>query len=181
MARIKPLVVEEAPVDIKEAFQKHVTDYPGSRITNMKATLGHAPLAFEVYMQWYPLYEKIKQFLGNRQAYLYSFSISQGSNCPLCSTFFRKIIIENGESPDRLQLSEEEELLLEFGSHIAQHQGRVPDNLYEAIRQKYSTEQVILLVAFAGQMVATNVFNNALEVEIDEYLSPYLPLTQTSH
>ncbi|WP_428667065.1 carboxymuconolactone decarboxylase family protein [Runella sp.] len=181
MARIKPLVVEEAPFDIKEAFQKHVSDYPGSRITNMKATLGHAPLAFEVYMQWYPLYEKIKQFLGNRQAYLYSFSISQGSNCPLCSTFFRKIIIENGESPDRLQLSEEEELLLEFGSQIAQHQGRVPDDLYEAIRQRYSTPQVILLVAFAGQMVATNVFNNALEVEIDEYLSPYLPLTQTSH
>ncbi len=177
MARIKPVAVDDAPADLKAAFHRHVTDYPGSRITNMKATLGHSPLAFEVYMQWYPLYEQIKTFLGNRRAYLFSFSISQGSNCPLCSTFFRKIIIENGESPDQLQLTEEEDLLLEFGSQIAQHQGRVPDALYGSIREKYTPEQIILLVAFAGQMVATNVFNNALDVDIDEYLTPYLPLT----
>jgi hypothetical protein len=29
------------------------------------------------------------------------------------------------------------------------------------------------LTAFGAIMVATNVFNNALEVELDEYLHPY--------
>jgi hypothetical protein len=31
------------------------------------------------------------------------------------------------------------------------------------------------LIAFAGQMIATNVFNNVVETNIDEYLFDYLP------
>jgi hypothetical protein len=31
-------------------------------------------------------------------------------------------------------------------------------------------------------MIATNLFNNVLEVTVDDYLAPYLPLTQpTTH
>lgn len=60
-------------------------------------------------MQWYPLYEHVVQILGPRLAYLYAFSISEASNCPLCSTFFRKIIIDAGEKPEDLQLTPETE------------------------------------------------------------------------
>jgi hypothetical protein len=31
----------------------------------------------------------------------------------------------------------------------------------------------VALTAFGAMMVATNVFNNALEVDLDEYLKPY--------
>ena len=176
MPRIQPVDRQQPPPSIAQAFREHVANY-GGRITNMKATMGHAPLAFEVYMQWYPLYERVKSLLGDRLAYLFAFSVSEGSNCPLCATFFRRIIIDHGERPEALQLTDWEQTVLDFGSHMARHQGRIPEDLYAAVAGRFTDEQVVILVAFAGQMIATNVFNNALEVEIDEYLTPYLPLT----
>lgn len=177
MPRITPLPVFEAPPAVDAAFAAHVTDYPGSRITNMKATLGRSLLAFQVYMYWYPLYEEVKKMVGNRPAYLFAHAVSEGSNCPLCTTFFRRIIIDNGERPEDLHLTDAEQALVDFGSAVAQHKGEVSDELYEPIAERYTDQQVVVLVAFAGQMIATNVFNNVLHVDIDEYLYPYLPLT----
>ncbi len=179
MPRIQPIDRNEPPIDIKEAFEKHIRDYQG-RITNMKATLGHSPLAFEVYMQWYSLYEEVKTILGGRLAYLFAHAISGGSNCPLCTTFFRRIIIENGEKPEDLSLTATEQDVLTFGSEMAQNHGQLPDSIYQRVSQNYTSKEMVILVAFAGQMIATNIFNNALEVEIDEYLAPYLPLKQTA-
>ncbi|GAB2590062.1 carboxymuconolactone decarboxylase family protein [Spirosoma areae] len=173
MPRITPLRPIETPPDVQTAFDEHVAHYAGSRITNMKATLGRSLLSFQVYMQWYPLYEQVKELLGNRLAYLFAHAVSESSNCPLCTTFFRRIIIDNGEHPESLQLTDHEQLLIDFGSEIAQHKGEVTDDLFEHISQHFTDEQLVVLVAFAGQMIATNVFNNVLQVEIDEYLYPY--------
>lgn len=179
MPRINPLAESDASTDLKAAWAKHIDDYPGSRITNMKATLSHSPLAFDVYMQWYPLYQAVIGIVGERAAYLFAHAISEASNCPLCTTFFRKLIIQNGERPEDLQLTDDEQHLLNFGAEVARNQGNVPDELYEPIRQRFSDQAVVILVAFAGQMIATNLFNNVLHVTIDEYLYPYLPLTQS--
>ncbi|MBD2699867.1 hypothetical protein IC229_04420 [Spirosoma sp. BT702] len=178
MPRIKPLPIKEATSDVLAAYDAHITDYPGSRITNMKATLGRSLLSFQIYMQWYPLYEEVKKILGFRLAYLYAHAISEGSNCPLCTTFFRRIIIDNGERPENLQLTEHEQEVVDFGSAIAQHKGEISDELYVPVAERYTEAQLVVLIAFAGQMIATNVFNNVLEVNIDEYLYPYLPLMQ---
>ncbi|AQG79382.1 carboxymuconolactone decarboxylase family protein [Spirosoma montaniterrae] len=177
--RIHPLPETDAPPDLIAAWAKHIADYPGSRITNMKATLSHSPLAFDVYMQWYPLYYEVIKIVGERTAYLFAHAISEASNCPLCTLFFRKIIIENGERPEDLHLSEAEQQLLDFGSEMARNRGEIPDAHYEPVRQRYNPAEVVVLVAFAGQMIATNVFNNALHVAIDGYLAPYYPVTQS--
>ncbi len=179
MPRIHPLPESDASAELRAAWAKHIDDYPGSRITNMKATLSHSPLAFDVYMQWYPLYHAVIGIVGQRSAYLYAYAISEASNCPLCTTFFRKIIIQNGERPEDLQLTDDEQHLLNFGAAIAQNRGEVSDEQYEPIRQRFSDQEVVILVAFAGHMIATNLFNNVLDVTIDDYLYPYLPLTQS--
>ena len=124
----------------------------------MKATLGHSLVAFEVYMEWYKLYNRIKEITGDRMAYLFAYSVSKSSNCPLCTTFFRKIIIDNGEQPENLELTPQEQLLLDFGSSISQHHGKIPDGLFEQVSHLYTTKQLVELIAFAGQMIATNVF-----------------------
>src|SRR5450432_775794 len=108
MPRIAPLSNNDLKAPVQKAFEQHVKEF-NSRITNMKATLGHSLLAFEVYMQWYPLYKSVEKILGTRLAYLYAYSISHSSNCPLCATFFRKIIIDAGESPEKLELSQQEQ------------------------------------------------------------------------
>jgi hypothetical protein len=174
MARIEPIAPENVSPDLQVAFDKHVHDYKAC-ITNMKSTLGHSILAFNIYMQWYPLYEKVKQITGERPACLFAWSVSTSSNCPLCSTFFRKIIIDNGEKPEELVLSDYETKLLDFGSSIAQYKGCIANHVYNDLAQFHNKEELVVLIAFAGQMIATNVFNNVIETEIDPYLTSYLP------
>lgn len=179
MPRIEPLSPAAASASLRGAWEQHLLENPGSRITNMKATLSHSPLAFRVYMEWYPLYHEVVGIVGERLAYLFAHAISEGSNCPLCTTFFRKIIIEHGERPEDLVLTHAEQDLLDFGAEFAQNRGEVSDETYHKIAFRYNREQLVVLVAFAGQMVATNLFNNALRVDIDGYLTPYLPLTKS--
>jgi hypothetical protein len=178
MPRILPLLKKDYTSEIKIAFVQHETLY-NSRITNMKATLGHSPVAFKVYMQWYPLYQEVKRILGPRLATLFAWSVSEASDCPLCSTYFRKEIIESGEEPENLVISETEQQLLSFGAAIAQNKGFVPDDLYNPIRKQYPDEHIVVFTAFAGIMIATNIFNNVIHTEIDEYLTPYLSQHQT--
>ena len=172
MARIEPPVTIEISPSVKVAFERHVQEY-GGRITNMKATLGHSLIAFEAYMQWYPLYAEVEKILGNRMASLYAHSISCAADCPLCSTFFRKIIIDSGETPEKLELSETEKDVLNFGSGITKYKGNIADHLYHKVAINYKENEIVILAAFAGIMIATNVFNNVIETEIDEYLSAY--------
>jgi hypothetical protein len=174
MARISPLSDSEASTAVKAAFSRHTEEY-NARITNMKSTLGHSILAFEVYMQWYPLYEQVEGILGKRLARIYAYVISYASDCPLCSTFFRKLIIDAGEKPEQLVLSQSQQNIINFGNSIGKHHGHIADHVYNDVAKEYTTEQMVVLIAFAGQMIATNVFNNVIETDIDQYLFDYLP------
>lgn len=179
MARIPPVSEHELQSSVRVAFDRHVKEFNG-RITNMKATLGHSLLAFEVYMQWYPLYQEVERILGKRLAYLYAYSISKASDCPLCSTYFRKIIIDSGEKPESLDLTPSQKDMLDFGSGIARCQGNINDHLYNTVAGRYSKTDMVVLIAFAGQMIATNIFSNVIETDIDEYLAEYLPSLKQS-
>lgn len=174
MARIQPISESERTQPVWKAFEKHSEEY-NARITNMKATLAHSLLAFDIYMQWYPLYAEVEKILGKRLAYLYAYSISYASDCPLCSTFFRKMIIDAGEKPAALELTPWEQQLLDFGSCIAKYNGKIADDIYNPVAAQFNEEEMIILIAFAGQMIATNVFSNVTETDIDEYLFDYLP------
>ncbi len=167
--RIAPLSLANTPADIRQAYTNHTSRY-NSRITNMKATLGHSKESFVAYMEWYPLYEEVKKILGTRLSPLYAWSISEAADCPLCSTYFRKVIIESGESPESLTLTKDEEAILSFGAAIARNKGDVRDELYDPIAARFHDKEIVILTAFAGIMIATNLFNNVLNTEIDEYL-----------
>lgn len=172
MPRILPLRMESTDAETKVVYNKHTTEY-NSRITNMKATLGHSLVAFEAYMQWYPLYEEVRKILNSRLSPLFAWAVSEASDCPLCSTYFRKIIIESGENPDSLVLSASDQQVLTFGATIAQNKGFVAEKVYQPIRKRFSDTEIVVLTAFAGIMIATNIFNNVIHTEIDEYLVPY--------
>lgn len=180
MPRIAPLVADDTPAETRIAYQQHTALYQ-SRITNMKATLGHSFTAFQAYMQWYPLYEEVKHITGTRLAPLFAWSISEASDCPLCSTYFRKIIIESGQDPEALTLTPAEQALLTFGAAIATNKGAVPDAVYEPVAAIYTDKQIVVLTAFAGIMIATNIFNNVVHTEIDAYLHPFLADPVVAH
>lgn len=174
MARINPITSDNLSSPVKEAFAKHTATY-AVPITNTKSTLAHSLPALEVYLQWYSLFEKVKEVTGKRTAVLFAWSVSTASDSALCTSFFRKLIVEGGENPENIALNDHEKVLLEFGGAISQHKGRIADHIYNSLALYHNEEEMVLLIAFAGQLIATNIFNNVIETEIDEALTKYLP------
>jgi hypothetical protein len=141
MPRIKPIEYENTSGELRAVFEKGLSRF--GRLTNMKRTLLHSVKSYQVLMEWYTLFDVIKEFLGERLAVIFSHAISSESDCLICTTFMRRILIEQGENPDEL---------------------------YERAASFFNDEQIVSMTAFAGLMVATNIINNVLKVDLDEYL-----------
>ena len=169
MPRIEPLTAY--PPDVQEAASAHVA--AGARMTNMKNTLAHDRVAFDAPMSWYPLRDAVAPFLGARRVELFCHAVSTRTDCLICSTFFRRALVERGEDPDALVLDAGDELIVEVGRALGREGAAIPDELFGRLRAAYDERQIVLLVAFGALMVATNVVNNALEVPLDDYLQPY--------
>lgn len=171
MPRVPPIVYDSAPPEVREAHDDHIRHH--ARITNMKRTLLNSLPAFRALMEWYPLRDTVQPFLGPRLTVLFAHAISAETDCLICSTFFRRILIEEGQDPDRMELDEREAAVVEYGRRLAVSPFRVPEAVYRRVAAHFDHAQLTALTAFGAIMVATNVFNNALEVELDEYLHPY--------
>jgi alkylhydroperoxidase family enzyme len=139
----------------------------------MKRTLARSPLALGILLEWYPLRDVVVAFLGERTTLLFAHAISAQTDCLVCSTFFRRLLLEGGEDPDSLLLGAWEQDVVEFGRQLARDANGVDDRLFTALTERLSPDQLVTLTTFAGLMIATNVFNNALRVDLDEYLWPY--------
>ncbi len=171
MPRIRPVEYGDTTPAVRAAHDEVVREH--DRITNMKRTLLHSLPAFHALMEWYPLRDTVQPFLGERLTTLFAHAISTENDCLVCSTFFRRILLESGENPDRFVLDEREEVVVEFGRELAKPFARVPDGLFARLAAAFTDEQIVALTAFGALMVATNVFNNALDVDLDGYLGPY--------
>ncbi len=156
----------------KEAIRYH-EEVQGGHMTNMKYTLLRDLKAFEVYMGWYDLSKEVKQFMSDREFNVLCYGVSSGNDCLVCGTFFRKILIESGEDPDALKLSKKEETIFNFAKAMAKDFHNIPGEIYDELDTYYNEEQMIQLIAFAGQMYATNVFVTTAKVDLDEILINY--------
>jgi alkylhydroperoxidase family enzyme len=169
-ARVPPTTYDQLPPAGQAAHDSHARS---ARITNMKRTLLHSVPAFEALMTWYPLRDTVQPFLGERLTTLFAHAVSAETDCLICSTFFRRMLIQSGENPDRLALDGWEAAVVAYGRRLAVTPHTVPDEIYAPIAARLTREQIVALTAFGALMVATNVFNNALAVPLDEYLEPY--------
>src|ERR671926_43524 len=131
MPRIPPLEIDAAPPEARGAAEAHVRNH--ARMTNMKRTLLHSLPAFRALMEWYPLRDTVQPFLGSRLTVLFAHAISAETDCLLCSTFFRRMLIEEGENPDHLELDDREQAVVEFGRRLAVSPFRVTDEVYARV------------------------------------------------
>jgi len=169
--RVRPVEFEQTTGEARKAFEKGLARF--GRLTNMKRTLLHCPPAYQALMEWYTLFEIVKGFLGERLAIIFSHVISTESDCLICTTFMRRILIEWGEKPDELNLDEKGEAIVAFGCALAHQGNRVPDEVYARAARFFNDEQMVALTAFGALMIATNIINNVLQVDLDEYLYAY--------
>ena len=126
----------------------------------MKRTLLQSVPAFHALMEWYPLRDAVRPFLGDRLTTIFD-------------TFFRRILIDAGENPDELLLNDVEREVVAYGRALAHSPHRVPDDVWAPLAKRFTHEQLVALTAFGALMIATNVINTALQVPLDGYLEPY--------
>lgn len=168
--RVPPAVYEQLPDGARTAHDAHARV---ARITNMKRTLLHSVPAFDALMTWYDLRDSVQPFLGERLTAIFAHAVSSETDCLICSTFFRRLLVQSGENPDQLVLDPWESAVVAFGRALAVTPHVVPDETYRVVAGKLSHQQMVALTAFGALMVATNVFNNALDVPLDDYLEPF--------
>jgi alkylhydroperoxidase family enzyme len=171
MPRIELQSYGDASESVRTEWDRQVREH--GRMTNMKRTLAHNDAALHALMEWYPLRDEVRTFLGERLTDWFALAVSAETDCLICSTFFRRILIERGEDPQHLPLDERDETVLEFGRRLATGGHDVSDALFERLRRWLTPAQVVTLTAFGSIMLATNVVNNALEIELDDYLEPF--------
>ncbi len=169
-ARVPPATYDDLPPAARAAHDAHTRV---ATITNMKRTLLRSVPAFEALMTWYPLRDTVREFLGERLTTLFAHAVSTETDCLICSTFFRRLLIQAGENPDRLVLDDWEAAVIAFGRRLALTPYTVPDEVYAPLAARLTREQIVALTAFGALMVATNVFNNALDVPLDDYLESF--------
>lgn len=171
MPHISQIDYETATAPVRAAHDEEISRR--GHVTNMKRTLMHSPPAYRAYMEWYTLREELAKVLPDRAFWLYSHAISSQSDCLICTLFFRRALIDAGFSPDEFEPTQEEQLLIDFGRAIVRDSNAVPEDIWARIRARYDEPTRVNLVAFAGLMIATNIFNNVVGVTADPELEPY--------
>ena len=153
----------------KAASDGHVERY-GGPISNLDATLlGHLP-SFTAYEEWFTLRDALVPYIGERAVSLFCFAISDEYGSPICSAFFRKLLTDAGEDLDNPEVTETEQLLIDWGRLVVANPNGVPDEMYARLEQTFNPKLRTILVAFAGLMVAVNVFTTVGRIPVDESL-----------
>ncbi|MGO4439469.1 hypothetical protein [Rhizobium sp. RAF56] len=144
------------------------------RMTNMKRTLLHSPEAHRIYAEWFTLREELRPALDDRAIWLFCLTIAIETRSIIPVGFFRRALINAGLVPDEVVPTEDEALLIDFGKAIVADSNDVPDVIWSRLKARNDEPTLVNLVAFAGIMIATAIFNNVVKIDIDPELLPYL-------
>lgn len=110
-------------------------------------------------LQWPELRDSIAPFLGERVVTLLAYAISEQNGCEACTASFGKMLLEAGDDPDHPQVTETEQLLIDWGRLIARSPRDIPDAFYTRLEAAFGAERRIAILSFAAQIVAMNLVN----------------------
>lgn len=165
MERISKIDLNTAPEAVKKAARDH--EAKGYRITNQKLTLLHNVTAFQALEdQSYALDKELARLVGKRAADFYEYAISLENDCLVCSTYFARLLRENGiEDFENFDFTDEEKLLIEYGRAIAADPKGVSDELFDRLREAFDEETLLVATTMGVFMLANNAFNDILQVQ----------------
>jgi len=129
--------------------------------------------AYRALMEWYTLRDAVEPVLGNRGVNFYCYAISTENECLICTTFFAQILDELNIDFDSFSFTEQESLIIDYGRSLVSKPHEISDEIFQGLKRFFNEEQIVLLTAFGSIMIATNLINTALQVELDEELIPF--------
>ena len=125
-------------------------------------------------MAWYTSWNRLVEVIGEKDAVLYAHAISTTNSCQLCSLFFISDVKGLGLDPNNLVYDEKEQLLAALAQSIVKDPTSVSDELFDGLRKYFDDREIVVIVGFAGQMIATNNFNSVLKIDVDKRLLPII-------
>lgn len=169
MARIKLLELEETTGAERERYEELAGR---NAVTNMKKGLLQDAATYDAYMAWYTSWNRLVEVIGEKAAVIYAHAISTTNSCMLCSLFFISDLKALGLDPNNLELEVKEKLLVQLGQQIVKDPTSVSDELFAQLKEQWSDKELVVIVGFASQMIATNNFNSVFQIDIDQRLVP---------
>ena len=143
-------------------------------VTNMKKGLLNDAATYDAYMGWYTSWNRLVEVIGEKDAILYAHAISTTNSCQLCSLFFISDVKGLGLDPNNLVYDEKEQVLVSLAQQIVKNPTAVSDELFDKLHGYFTDPEIVVIVGFAGQMIATNNFNSVLKIDVDQRLLPIL-------
>ena len=163
MARINPVDLNSASEEIKAVYDEYKAKIP---MNNMKLTLLNNPVAFRVLNGFHDLVAEAKTFLDELTVNLFCYAISTENDCAVCSQIFRNFLDENGVDYDALVMTPVQHALISYGRNIADNPHEVYDEQIDELKEYFTDEQIVVITALAAMMVASNIINTVLEVDM---------------
>jgi hypothetical protein len=164
-----------APSAIQAAYDLEVATR--GYVTNMKRVLLHSLAAHNAYLTWFDLAAELAPQLGSRKIWLFCLAICQAYPSTLCALYFQRSLTDAGFRPDTYQPDAAETLLMDFGRALATHSTTIDPTLWQHLKSDYDITLLTNLTALGGLMVAQIIFANAVAIDIDPRLLPYLQAT----
>src|SRR5690554_2881935 len=132
MPRIPMIEYKNASPQAKKEYDKQIVKH--GRITNMKKTLLNDVKRFQVLMEWYPLRDRLADIVGDFAVNVFCHAISSLNNCLICSSFFRRLLKDEGFDPDNLELDQTCQLLADYGKACVNQPTVVSDELFNRMK-----------------------------------------------
>lgn len=111
----------------------------------------------EAFLSWYALKDDVEPYIGERAVSLFCYAVSEAAGGAGPAQHFRRILVDSGDDPDDPVVTETEELLLHWGRLIATTPHAIPADVAARVEAAFSPALRMLLVAFAGQVIAMNL------------------------
>lgn len=139
------------------------------RVTNMVRTLLHSVPAFQA-LEFYPVRDELLKKIGSRAVYFYCYAISSENECLICTTYHAKLLEEFNLKPEEFSFTEIEKVLIDYGRALVKRPNHIEQEIYDRLGELFTEEEIVLITAVGCKMIASNLFNSAMKVDLDEYL-----------
>ncbi len=164
MSILSKVSLETASPEAKKVIEEHLAQ--GYKLSNEKLTLLHNIEAFKaIEDSSYSLDRELQRLIGKRAGDFFEYAISVQNDCLVCTTYFSKLLKDNGIDFETFEFTEREKLLIAFGRALAEDPKNIPEEIYTQLKQEFTEEEIVTITAMGVLMIANNYLNDILKIE----------------
>jgi hypothetical protein len=109
------------------------------------------------FSEWYSLRDELVPFIGERVFDLFALAICDETHNASVGDYFRGVLVDSGNDVVNPQLTETEQLLIEWARAVSRDSASVDAALRERFDRAFRPQLRRLLASFAALMIATSI------------------------